>query len=206
MRDQYTRVLSKYIPASAVDQIVEWVIGYGVHLKITKDRSTKLGDFRPVVGANRGHIITINYNLNQYAFLITLVHEIAHFSTWNTHQNKVKPHGKEWKHAFKEHMQHFLHSAVFPEDVLKDVRAYMNNPAASSCVDEGLMRTLRQFDNEYTLVLEDLPDQALFRLKTGRVFKKGEQRRKYFRCEELSTRKHYLINPLAEVEPLSDAG
>jgi SprT protein len=206
MKEQYTRVLSKYIPEPSVGQIVEWIIVYGVHLKITKERATKLGDFRPTRGSHRGHTITINYNLNQFAFLITLVHEIAHFSTWNTYQNKVRPHGKEWKHAFKQHMQPFLHEGVFPSDVLHDVRSYMNNPAASSCVDEGLMRTLRQFDSEHTLVLEDLPEHALFRLKTGRIFRKGEQRRKYFRCEELISQKHYLVNPLAEVEPVSEAG
>ena len=79
MKEQYTQVLIKYIPETSVPLIVNWIIEYGVHLKITKDRSTKLGDFRPTLGVNRGHRITVNYNLNKYAFLITLVHEIAHF-------------------------------------------------------------------------------------------------------------------------------
>ena len=181
MKEQYTQVLIKYIPETSVPLIVNWIIEYGVHLKITKDRSTKLGDFRPTIGVNRGHRITVNYNLNKYAFLITLVHEIAHFDTWNTYRQSVKPHGVEWKNAFKKLMSPFLREDVFPVEVLNRVVAYMNNPAASSCVDEDL-----------------------FKLKTGRVFKKGKQRRKYFRCEEFGSGKHYLINPLAEVEPISE--
>ncbi|HPH83104.1 MAG TPA: SprT-like domain-containing protein [Flavobacteriales bacterium] len=206
MREQYTRVLIKYIPETAVNQIVDWIINYGIHLKITRNRATKLGDFRPTPGTQRGHTITINHNLNLYAFLITLVHEIAHFSTWNTYHNRVKPHGNEWKQEFKKHMIPFLNTEVFPQEVLIHVKGYISNPAASSCVDEDLMRVLRLFDDEYTLVLEDIPANALFKLKTGRVFRKGEQRRKYFRCEELGTNKHYLVNPLAEVEPVAEAG
>ncbi len=206
MKAKYTQVLIKYIPENAVELIVEWIIEYGIHLKITKERATKLGDFRPTHGTHRGHTITINYNLNQYAFLITLIHEIAHFTTWNTHHNRVRPHGIEWKNEFKRLMIPFLQDSIFPSDVLKNVKTYINNPAASSCVDEDLMRSLKQFDSNFSLTVEDLPMSALFKLKTGRIFRKGEQRRKYFRCEEIGSNKHYLINPLAEVELISDVG
>lgn len=206
MKAKYTQVLIKYIPENAVELIVEWIIEFGIHLKITKERATKLGDFRPTHGKHRGHTITINYNLNQYAFLITLVHEIAHFTTWNSFHNRVRPHGAEWKSEFKRLMMPFLHESIFPSDVLKNVKSYINNPAASSCVDEDLMRSLKQFDSNFSLTVEDLPMSALFKLKTGRIFRKGEQRRKYFRCEEIGSNKHYLINPMAEVELISDLG
>ena len=193
------------MPAEAVDQITEWIISFGIHLKITRERSTKLGDFRPGPGV-RGHTITINHTLNQYAFLLTLVHEIAHFVNWNNFGNKVKPHGAEWKRSFAEMMQPFLGNTVFPDQVLTAVKLYLRNPAASSCVDENLLRILREFDSEQCLLLEDLPVNALFKLKTGRVFRKGEQRRKYFRCVELESKRHFLVNPLAEVELMADEG
>ena len=60
--------------------------------KVKKSRSSKYGDYRPPLkGSN--HLITINYDMNKYAFLITLVHEIAHLTNWNKHKDKVKPHG-----------------------------------------------------------------------------------------------------------------
>ena len=203
MKEQYSLVLRKYIPEDAVDRISDWIISFGIHLKITRERSTKLGDFRPGPGV-RGHTITINHTLNPYAFLLTLVHEIAHFVNWNNFGNNVKPHGSEWKRSFAEMMQPFLTTAVFPVEVLTVVKTYLRNPAASSCVDENLMRILREFDAEQKLLLEDLPPNSLFKLKTGRIFRKGEQRRKYFRCVEIQSRKHFLVNPLAEVELLPD--
>ena len=102
MRENYSKVLLKYISPQAVDIIVDWVITHGIHLRITAERSTKLGDFRPNMHKNSGHRITINHNLNQHAFLITLVHEIAHLINWNIHRDTVKPHGAEWKNIFNE--------------------------------------------------------------------------------------------------------
>jgi hypothetical protein len=205
MKEQYSSVLRKYIPEESVEMICGWIISFGIHLKITRERSTKLGDFRPSAGV-RGHTITINHTLNQYSFLITLVHEIAHLVNWNKHGNRVKPHGSEWKQSFSEMMIPFLSTEIFPIEVLTVVKSYLRNPAASSCVDENLMRILREFDADQKLLLEDLPPNSLFKLKTGRVFRKGDQRRKYFRCVEIETKKHFLVNPLAEVEPVEDPG
>ena len=206
MREKYIEVLSRYVPEAAVHPMADCIIEYGFHLKITSERSSKLGDFRPQPGKTRGHHITINYNLNAFSFLITLVHEIAHLVTWNEFGSHVKPHGREWKVNFARLMKPFLNESVFPEAVLLALKRYLINPSSSSCNDTQLMRTLRQFDSEPVLHLEDLPEAALFKLKTGRVFRKGPQQRKNFRCEEVGTRRMYLVHPLAEVELLSDAG
>ena len=200
MKEQYRIILSKYIPERAVTPIVNWVIELGIHIKITSERSTKLGDFRPTLHASKGHKITINYNLNQYAFLITLVHEIAHLITWNRFKQSVKPHGTEWKQNFRELMLPFLQEDVFPSEIAPILLDYLNNPAASSCTAMNLMRILMKYDDSPRTLLEDLPENAVFALAKGRLFKKGAQRRKYFSCIELSSGRQYLINPLAEVE------
>ena len=89
-------ILKKYIPEKATLLIAHWIIDLDFKLKIKKERSTKLGDYRaPFNGSN--HQITINYNLNKYSFLVTLVHEIAHLTTYNKYKHSVLPHGQEWK-------------------------------------------------------------------------------------------------------------
>ncbi len=198
MKAEYEKILSRYIPEPSVGLICEWIIQRGIHLTITKERSTKLGDFRPSE-KTRGHKISVNHNLNPYAFLLTLVHEIAHLETWNTYKNKVKPHGREWKTAFIGLMQPFLHELIFPAEVLHEIRKYLNNPAASSCSDHNLSIALRRFDTEPALFLEELPEGAVFKIGSGRVFKKGEKRRKHFHCLEMNSARAYLISPAAEV-------
>jgi SprT protein len=202
MKSQYEKILSRYIPADAVSLISDWIIHYGVHLTITRERASKLGDFRPSCSA-RGHRITVNHNLNPYAFLLTLVHEIAHLETWNNYRHRARPHGTEWKLAFVRHMQPFLQESIFPMEVLQVVRNYLDNPAASSCTDEQLTRALRQFDISPPLFLEDLPEGSVFKIGTGRVFRKGHKRRKHFHCIEVASEQAYLISPAAEVVLLS---
>jgi hypothetical protein len=97
-------------------------------------------------------------------------------------------------------MEPFLNEETFPLEVLIVIKSYLSNPAASSCSDENLTRSLRRFDAKPVTYLEELSSNAVFRLQTGRVFRKGQQKRKHFLCTELTTNKLYLISPLAEVE------
>ena len=142
----------------------------------------------------------MNNNLNQYAFLVTTVHEFAHLLTWNDHKNKVKPHGAAWKSNFKRMMDPFLTEQIFPEDVQQAIALYLRNPAASSCSDLQLSRTLKKYDQQSTGPrLEEIPLHTIFTIKDGRKFKKGERIRTRFRCTCLDNGHVYLFNPLAEV-------
>ncbi|HRD37956.1 MAG TPA: SprT-like domain-containing protein [Bacteroidia bacterium] len=193
-------VLKKYIPEGAVETIARWIVDFDFKLKIKKERSTKLGDYSsPQNGMN--HVITINHNLNKYSFLVTLVHEVAHLSTFNKFKNTVAPHGQEWKNEFKILMQPFLVTEIFPVDVLYAIRNYLQNPAASSCTDTNLLRTLKLYDeNTRQIFLEYLPYKSVFLYNGNKVFEKGERIRKRFRCIEIATGTVYLFNPLTEVE------
>jgi len=197
-------VLHKYIPEKAVPVISEWIYKFDFKLKIKKSRSSKYGDYRPPV-KGQNHQITINHDMNKYAFLITLVHEIAHLSNWNKNQDRVKPHGEEWKIHYKLLMQQFLNPDIFPVDVITALRKYMNNPAASSCSDINLLRTLKRYDlRESTVLLEDIPTGSAFSYNNNRYFIKGDQVRKRFQCKEIKTKRRYLFNPLTEVLVLPD--
>lgn len=195
-----SEILKKYLPEQSVGQIAEWIVKFDFKLKIKKERSTRLGDYTsPHNGLN--HTITINHNLNKYAFLITLVHEIAHLVTYNQYKNTVNPHGREWKQNFQILIQPFLSTDVFPLEVFAALRKYMQNPAASSCSDLHLLRTLKLHDEDTgSVFLEYLPTNAMFLYNGSRVFQKGEKIRKRFKCREISTGAIYLFNALAEVE------
>lgn len=192
-------VLEQYMPPLAAPIIAKWIDYFQCEFKISKNRTTKLGDYRHPFKES-GHKISVNNNLNPYAFLVTTVHEFAHLLTWNDHKNKVKPHGAEWKNNFKRMMKPFFDLEVFPSDVNQSIAAYLDNPAASSCTDLRLARALKKYDQkEGSIHVEHLSVNAIFTLKDGRKFQKGERIRKRFRCTCLDNGKIYLFNPLAEV-------
>ena len=193
------KVLSQYMPVDAAPIIAKWIDYFQCEFKIAKGRATKLGDYRhPYKGA--GHKISVNNNLNVYAFLVTTVHEFAHLLTWNDHKNKVKPHGTEWKYNFKRMRVPFLEQIIFPDDVKQAIVSYLSNPTAASCTDLKLSRALKKYDELLNgSRLEELPLHAVFTIKDGRQFKKGEKLRKRYRCVCLDNGNIYLFNPLAEV-------
>ena len=195
----FTKQLSKYMPKEAAPIISARINDTGCQFRISKSRSTKFGDYQSPHQLSP-HKISINHDLNPYAFLVTTVHEFAHLKTYQHYKNKVKPHGSEWKANFKMLMHPFLKLNIFPESVLSAVVSYMDNPAASSCTDLNLYRALREFDKQSASVtVETLEAEKIFSLKNGRIFQKKEKVRKRYRCVELKTNKMYLFHPIAEV-------
>ena len=203
-KDQYIEVLNRYIPNQCSEWATDFITKHQVHLKVSKPRQTKLGDYRSPF-KDKGHRISINSNLNQYAFFITLLHEFAHLVTWNDFKRGVSPHGKEWKSNFAQLLKPFVEEGVFPEDVKNALDNYLVNPAASSCTDTNLMKTLDLYNkNSDSIYLETLPHGSIFRMPNGMVLQKGDKLRKFYKCILVDNHKQYRVNGLAKVHPLSN--
>jgi hypothetical protein len=194
---KYKSILKKYLPEAALERIIKLLEKYPIHLDITKERLTKLGDFK--ISRNGQPKITVNHNLNKYSFLITLLHELAHFTTYKKYK-RVKPHGKEWKNEFRNLSLPFLNNFVFPNDILSYFAQYLKNPKAATGSDMQLSMALNNYNN-------DSNQTYLFQLKIGDSFKLknkmfilGDKRRTRFEALEINTKKKYLIHQNAEVE------
>jgi SprT protein len=192
--------LSKFIPAAAVPRVLEFLHQYKVHLTITRERKSVLGDYRHAT-LQKNHRISVNGNLNSYAFLITLIHELAHLVTFMQYGNRVSPHGREWKNCYALLLKDFMGKQIFPAVVEQALQQSMHDLPASSCADEDLMRVLKQFDPHNGLVMvESLSEGQLFDIGEGRLFKKGKKLRKRYQCVEVETGKLYLFSPIYEVK------
>lgn len=193
--------LARYIPEHAVRPVFELIVSNQVHLKIVNERQTRHGDYRRSL--NGKHEITVNASLNQYKFLITLIHEIAHLAAYEKFGRHIKPHGNEWKITLQRLMVPFIRPEIFPQHLLPLLARHFRNPSASSDTDTTLSLALKQFDqqNDKNYVFE-IPYGSIFRISNGKIFKKIAVRTKRFECLEISTGKTYLFNPNAEVELL----
>ncbi len=196
--------LQSYLPEGSFDEVLYYLQHYKVHLTITKSRQSILGDYRHA-HADKTHRISVNGNLNKYAFLITLLHELAHLFAYEQFGHRVMAHGKEWKNEFSKILAKFLLKKIFPADIEKALLQTLQNPAASSCGDEKLLRVLHNYDEKKQGIhlIEQLTEGSLFKIKGNRIFKKGEQVRKRYKCVEIKTGKMYLFSPVYEVEFIS---
>ena len=191
-----------YIPRNAITLVEELLDDKSIRIVLKTERKTKHGDYKRL--SKHQHQISINTNLNPYRFLITFIHEVAHFEAFQKYGYGIKPHGKEWKSVFQHMMLPFLRPDIFPKALLPILAQHFKNPKASSDSDMKLALTLKQYDNanEKVYVFE-IPEGDRFKLYNGKVFVKGKKRRKRIECQELGTQRLYLFNPIAEVEHLT---
>lgn len=195
--------LQQFLPSGAFEPVVHYLVQYKVHLTITRERESLLGDYRNAVDG-KNHRISVNGNLNPYAFLITLLHELAHLLTFDNFGNRAAVHGKEWKNEYSKLLAQFLLHKLFPPDIERALLKSLQNPAATTCGEEHLTRVLKKYDvkkkKEGVMMVEELGNGNLFRTRDGRIFKRIEKLRKRYKCIELKTGTVYLFNALYEVE------
>jgi SprT protein len=205
-REAPLNYLQTYLPDGTYDAVMAYLHQHKVHLTITRERKSILGDYRHRT-QDANHRISINSSLNKYAFLITLLHELAHLLVFEKYGNRVMSHGKEWKVIYGQLLHSFVTNKIFPADIAHELSLSLHNPAASSCAEEGLLRVLRKYDDKasHHRLVEEISLNGLFRCPDGRIFKKGEKLRKRFKCIEVKTGRVYLFSPVYEVESVERA-
>lgn len=194
-------LLEQFLPQGAFEQVEPFFKTHTIHLSLTNERKSVLGDYRHPVRDAPYHRISINANLNKYSFLITLLHELAHLFTYVHFQHKAQPHGNEWKTQFRHILIPFLGKRIFPADVEKALYAYLHNPAASTCTDAELFKALYRYDEHrpgFKLV-DDVGINQFFETEDGEVYQKIEKLRTRTKCRHIATNRLYLFQGIMEV-------
>lgn len=205
LADKYRAILRRYLPPSAVGPIYQYLDTNKVQLKITRERLSKLGDYRAPRPGHLRHEISINGDLNPYLFLWVLLHEMAHLDTHLRHRSAVPPHGPEWQAAYQTLLRQYL--AHFPDDTKPAILQYLAHPAPTKRLEQNAERALLRHDRNPgaapTLVLNDLPPGTHFQLasRPSLRFLSIQKRRTRWRCLETNTRREYLIAGNAPVTP-----
>ena len=187
-------MLQSYLPTESVQQISNWLNQYDCKLKISSPRKTKFGDYK---FANSQHHITINNDLNKYAFLITLTHEIAHMFVFDKYRNSVLPHGQERKMTFQKLMLNFI--PILPEDIQRIISTHLKNPKASTASDPKLFAALRNYDCEKHLVVSEIEDNTPFFTLDGNPYLRICKIRTRIKCRNAINNKIYLFNPNCKI-------
>lgn len=190
-------ILNKYLPANALPILKSWFGNYIIQIKITRERSSKLGDYQKI-GHNK-FIITINHNLQPELFFFVFTHEMAHLFAFEKYgRQKIAPHGKEWKDTFRRLLVETLQ--IYSEEVRPLILEYAVSPKANFAASTGLKRHFYP---------EKLTDDETFveQLQLGEIFffkevqyKLENRRRKNFLCSKVSTGQEYIFRPLIKVQ------
>ncbi len=179
--------------------ILDYLAENQCSLKICNPRISKLGDFR-VRGKQLS--IKINNKLNPYRFILTLVHEIAHLKTYNEYGFKRKPHGKEWKHNYKQLLLMWQIEDLFSKspDLLTVFNIELQNPKACSGVSIKAEEILRSYDDDNeAIILAQLSEGQQFKFRNT-LYQKLNDRRTRVLCLNLENNRKYTIHKASAVQ------
>ncbi|WP_027376876.1 SprT-like domain-containing protein [Kaistella palustris] len=193
------QLLQKYLPENTLLYLKKWFGVHSIHIKITRGRNSKLGDYRKM--PDRSHQITINSTLQPYLFFFVLTHELAHLLAFENFGHRISPHGAEWKVTFRDML---LESLPAYEDELKPIiLRFSKAPKANFMSSPELVRYfhIENYEDESSYI-EDLTlqDRFIYRKQTYVI---DEKRKKNYLCTNLGTGKKYIFKPLARVEKIN---
>lgn len=189
-------VLQKFLPENTLPYLKKWFGNYAVHIRITKGRQSKLGDYRKL--PDQSHEISVNSTLPPQLFFFVLTHELAHLIAFEVYGRKIAPHGKEWKVTFGEMLLESL--SVYELELQKILVKFSVSPKANFMSSPDLVRYFH-IDDEEASLLETLRqnDEFLYRKENYRIL---EVLKKKYLCENIVNGKKYYFKPLAKVKKI----
>lgn len=192
------KVLEQFLPENALPYLKIWFGSYPCHLKITKNRNSKLGDYRKL--PDKSHQITVNGTLEPQLFFFVLTHELAHLIAFEKYGRRISPHGAEWKQTFREILLESL--TVYAEDLRPIIQKFSKSPKANFMASPELVKYFHvpKEDDEQTFI-ENLKKGELFEYKKE-IFVIEETTKKRYLCKNIKSSRKYYFRNLAQVKKL----
>ncbi|WP_312090884.1 SprT-like domain-containing protein [Chryseobacterium sp.] len=187
--------LQNYLPENTLPYLKNWFSNHYIHIKITKNRESKLGDYRKL--RDNSHEISLNSTLPPQLFFFVLTHELAHLLAFEKYGRKIAPHGAEWKHTFRNML---LESIEVYEDNLKPIIInFSRSPKANFMASPDLVKY-------FEIRNQDDGSEYIHELKNGDQFIYRNEKyvlqsliKKNYLCMHLASGRKYSFKPLARV-------
>lgn len=191
--------LEKYLPPNTLQYLKIWFSDYFIHIKVTRNRNSKLGDYRKL--PDDSHEITVNSTLTPQLFFFVLTHELAHLIAFEKYGRKISPHGNEWKETFRKMLIESLE--IYDEDLKPIIVKFSKAPKANFMASPDLVRYFHTEKQDDSLqFIEELQKGEFFIYRNEKYLLEGLVKKNYL-CKNLATGRKYSFKPLARVEKCS---
>ncbi|CAI8850570.1 SprT-like domain-containing protein [Chryseobacterium sp. IT-36CA2] len=191
--------LEKYLPQNTLEYLRIWFSDYYIHIKVTRNRNSKLGDYRKL--PDNSHEITVNSTLTPQLFFFVLTHELAHLIAFEKYGRRISPHGNEWKETFRNMLMESLE--IYDEELKPIIIKFSKSPKANFMASPDLVRYFHTEKQDDTLhFIEELQKGEFFMYRNEKYLLEGLVKKNYL-CKNLATGRKYSFKPLARVEKCS---
>lgn len=190
--------LEKYLPSNTLIHLKNWFSDYYIHIKVTRERNSKLGDYRKI--RDNSHEITINSTLAPQLFFFVLTHELAHLIAFEKYGRRIAPHGNEWKQTFREMLLESID--VYEEDLKPIITKFSYSPKANFMASPDLVKYFHVENHDDELqYIERLTKGEQFIYRNEQYILEGLIKKNYL-CTNLATGRKYSFKPLARVKKM----
>lgn len=192
--------LERYLPKNTLPYLKNWFSDYYIHIKITKNRNSKLGDYRKL--PDHWHEITINSTLAPQLFFFVLTHELAHLIAFEKYGRRISPHGNEWKQTFKIMLLESLE--IYEETLRPIIIQFSKSPKANFMASPDLVKYFHidNHDEDDLSFIEEIQKGEIFIYRNEKYVLEGLIKKNYL-CKNLATGRKYSFRPLARVKKCS---
>jgi len=188
-------ILQKYLPENTLPFLRKWFGDFYIHIRITKGRNSKLGDYRKM--PDKSHQITVNSTLQPQLFFFVLTHELAHLIAFEKYGYRISSHGIEWKNTFREMLLESI--SVYEDDLKPIIFNFSKSPKANFMSSPDLVRYFHiEDENDESVFLENLEQGNYFLYKNQKFFINEKTKKKYI-CTNTDNGKKYIFKPLSRV-------
>lgn len=191
-------VLQRYLPEHTLPFLRKWFADYYIHIKITKNRNSKLGDYRQM--PDRSHQITLNSTLQPELFFFVLTHELAHLLAFQKFGYRIVPHGAEWKQTFREMLLESI--GVYDLALQPIIRKFSRSPKANFMSSPELVRYFHIEDAEDPSVFLETLDVGQFFTYRNATYIINEKDKKKYICTQQPSGRKFFFKPLARVHKI----
>lgn len=190
------QALEKYLPSHTLQYLKIWFSDYYIHIKITRNRDSKLGDYRKL--PDNSHEITINSTLVPQLFFFVLTHELAHLIAFEKYGRRISPHGAEWKETFRQMLLQSIE--VYEEGLRPIIVKFSKSPKADFMSSPELVKYFHiEKQDDKLQFIQELQKGEYFIYRREKYLLEGLIKKNYL-CKNLATGRKYSFKPLARVE------
>jgi len=191
--------LEKFLPQNTLPYLKKWFSDHSIHIKITRNRNSKLGDYRKL--RDLSHEITINSTLAPQLFFFVLTHELAHLIAFEKFGRRILPHGQEWKNTFTIMLLESLE--VYDDDLKPIIIKFSKSPKANFMASPDLVKYFHiESHHDDEIFIEQLTKGDHFIYRSEKYLLEGLIKKNYL-CLNLATGRKYSFKPLARVKKCS---
>ena len=197
-KEKNIAVLNKYFLENISPKVYNIITENDFYFKISKKRCSKYGDFKPSL--NGRATITVNNDLDKDHFLVTFLHEYAHFNVWKKIKNLQNPHGELWKLEFYKLLYEFHQLNGFSNGIgEKLLKTFIKRNNSITFSKNKMSEILSRNISEDVQFLKDCNLEEKFFDSKGNAFEIIEKRRTRFLCRNIKTKRLFLIHGLFKI-------